>query len=101
MSSVATSLSSATPLSAHSTHARCCSTGYPVLADPATGRTTCSCQLQTGVPAYLSRVPGLPGLPEAMYGHHGIASIAAMQRPSVGMYHNVNTILFMYMLIQM
>lgn len=39
---------------------RCCSTGHPVLADPLTGRTVCSCQLQSGVPAYLSRVPSLP-----------------------------------------
>ncbi|XP_045193785.2 homeobox protein araucan-like [Mercenaria mercenaria] len=39
---------------------RCCNTGHPVLADPLTGRTICSCQLQSGVPAYLARVPSLP-----------------------------------------
>lgn len=40
---------------------RCCSTGHPVLADPLTGRTVCSCQIQSGVPAYLSHVAALSG----------------------------------------
>lgn len=43
----------------------CCSTGRPVLSDPISGRVVCSCQLQTGLPAYLSRVPSLP---ETVYG---------------------------------
>jgi len=35
------------------------------MMDPVTGNTICSCQLKSGLPAYLSRVPSLP---ETMYG---------------------------------
>lgn len=34
------------------------------MMDPVTGGTICSCQLKSGLPAYLSRVPSLP---ETMY----------------------------------
>lgn len=44
---------------------RCCETGRPVLIDPITGGTICSCQLKCGMPAYFSRVAALP---EAVYG---------------------------------
>ncbi|KAH3784631.1 homeobox protein araucan-like isoform X1 [Dreissena polymorpha] len=59
-----------TPSRIMTSSSRCCETGRPVLIDPVTGQTICSCQLKTGVPAYLARVPSLP---ETMYGS-GMAS---------------------------
>lgn len=47
------------------TQQRCCETGRPVMMDPVTGTAICSCQLKSGVPTYLSRVPSLP---ETVYG---------------------------------
>ncbi|XP_045193788.2 homeobox protein araucan-like [Mercenaria mercenaria] len=47
------------------TSQRCCDTGRPVMMDPVTGAAICSCQLKSGVPTYLSRVPSLP---ETVYG---------------------------------
>ncbi|XP_052226498.1 homeobox protein araucan-like isoform X3 [Dreissena polymorpha] len=59
-----------TPSRIMTSSSRCCETGRPVMIDPVTGQTICSCQLKTGVPAYLARVPSLP---ETMYGS-GMAS---------------------------
>ena len=43
---------------------RCCETGRPIMADPITGTTICSCQMKSGTQAYLSRMAGLQ---EAVY----------------------------------
>lgn len=42
----------------------CCESGRPIMADPLTGTTICSCQMKTGTHAYLSRMAGLQ---EAVY----------------------------------
>lgn len=55
---------------------RCCATGRPILTDTISGSTICSCQLQSGLPSYLSRVPSLQ--PETLYGH----GIGGIQNPS-------------------
>jgi len=68
-----------------------CPNGHPLQIDHVTGRSTCPCQLQTTLPAYLSRVPGLP---ETMYGH-GASQLSLLQRHMAagGLYHTVSFIL--------
>lgn len=46
---------------------RCCENGRPILTDPHTGQTICSCQYNPGLLSY----PRVPGLAEGMYGGAG------------------------------
>ncbi|KAL4234022.1 Cinnamoyl-CoA reductase 1 [Mactra antiquata] len=66
-----------TPSARQMTQQKCCETGRLVMIDPMTGGTMCSCQLKSGFPTYLSRVPTLP---ETVY---GVASTGNQFSPNV------------------
>ena len=51
----------------------CCENGRPIMTDPHTGQTICSCQYGTALLNY-SRVQGIP---EEMYGASAAAAYAA------------------------
>ncbi|XP_064611240.1 iroquois-class homeodomain protein IRX-6-like [Liolophura sinensis] len=55
----ATQISSGSPSSSRS----CCENGRPILTDPHTGQTICSCQYGSGLIPY----PRVPGLPDGVY----------------------------------
>ena len=85
--------------SASSGSVPCCETGRPVIADPHTGQTVCSCQLSppppqapgllppaglpptglppTGLPPTGLAYPKIPGLPEGLYNQQYAAAAAA------------------------
>ena len=55
----------------------CCSTGRPILTDPLTGQTVCSCQLTPSLMSY----PRLASLPESLYGSAAYTAQALMASP--------------------
>lgn len=54
----------------------CCESGRPVLTDPLTGQTVCSCQYDAQLLGY-QRLAGLPGINAAVYGTAAAAAAAA------------------------
>lgn len=52
-------MSSSTTSSISSISTSCCENGRPIMTDPHTGQTVCSCQYGTGLLSAYSRVPGL------------------------------------------
>lgn len=72
------------PTARQMTQQKCCDTGRPVMIDPVTGGTICSCQLKSGIPTYLSRVPTLP---ETVYGA-AAAALGNQYSPNVLLGHD-------------
>ncbi len=61
----------------------CCDTGRPVLTDPATGHTICSCQYPAGLlanPAAYSRIPSLTA--DTVYGHYAASAAQSLAQLS-------------------
>lgn len=52
-------MSSSTTSSISSISTSCCENGRPIMTDPHTGQTVCSCQYGSGLLSAYSRVPGL------------------------------------------
>lgn len=59
---------------------RCCENGRPVVADPHTGQTICSCQYSSGLLGY----PRVPTLGEAVYGASAAYAAAAQSYMPLG-----------------
>ena len=59
--------------SAHTASTSCCETGRPIMTDPHTGQTVCSCQYTSSLLNY----PRVAGLPESVYGSPYAAAAAA------------------------
>ena len=52
----------------------CCETGRPIMTDPLTGQTVCSCQYGPAAASlYAGAYPRVSGLPEAFYSSAAIA----------------------------
>ncbi|KAK3086575.1 hypothetical protein FSP39_020474 [Pinctada imbricata] len=74
----ATSISSSIPTSSGSR--ACCENGRPIMTDPHTGQTVCSCQYNPALLGY-ARVPGIP---EGLYGAGPYGAQGLVPFPSEG-----------------
>ncbi|RUS72845.1 hypothetical protein EGW08_019395, partial [Elysia chlorotica] len=55
----------------HQQHQQCCENGRPVMTDPHTGQTVCSCQYSSALLSYSRLPPGLGAPPSSLFGPAG------------------------------